>query len=356
MSEHHDFVMGNTATEIPFRPKNIFPVCSHPECPQFRDESFKRLSHDIQTQDKPFNNNSAYRKHMRDQHNESLYPCDVEGCPRKGRQGYFREKDLLNHHQRAHSEVSKHSKTEQDLSGPPTSSSPRSSIHSDTDTDKAQSRAQNAVPATAKADSSTTEMITWPALEPEDYDSWDDEWHHSGSEDDLLEAHWVPTDGDFEADVLRATGNNAEVAARLMEQLHDIFRKERSLVLGFWQAGSYKRAGNPGDSPAGTPGDWDNSHDSPTGQNSNDRQPKRQKMDGGKDGQGGGNNPGGGNGGGDRRNSKAGTAGTPYSIPLACPFNKRDPRKYCGSSRSPAGKNFEYRTCETPFYYDQRFK
>jgi hypothetical protein len=82
-----------------------FPVCTHSDCPQYRDESFKRLPRAIQKQNKPFDSQSAYAKHMREEHNDSTFPCDVLGCQRVGRKGYFREKDLLRHRSEQHPEA-----------------------------------------------------------------------------------------------------------------------------------------------------------------------------------------------------------------------------------------------------------
>jgi len=84
------------------RLKYAFPVCSHPGCQFYRDETFKELPRGLQAQRKPFHSQSAYTKHMRDEHNECPFPCDVLGCHRVGRKGYFREKDLLSHRREHH--------------------------------------------------------------------------------------------------------------------------------------------------------------------------------------------------------------------------------------------------------------
>ncbi|CAG8957837.1 hypothetical protein HYFRA_00000177 [Hymenoscyphus fraxineus] len=84
--------------------KYSFPVCSYPECPEYRDESFTKMSRKEQDQNKPFSSRSAYTKHMREAHNETPYPCDVPGCLRVGRKGYFREKDLIKHRKDEHPE------------------------------------------------------------------------------------------------------------------------------------------------------------------------------------------------------------------------------------------------------------
>ena len=92
---HHDFEDADKNTWS-------FPVCSHPECPQYRDEKFKKLHHSAQMKDKPFNKQSDYTKHMREEHNECEFPCDISGCARVGRCGYFRRKDMMKHRKEQH--------------------------------------------------------------------------------------------------------------------------------------------------------------------------------------------------------------------------------------------------------------
>ena len=103
---HHEMDDDSAMTES--RLKYSFPVCSHPECPHYRDEAFKHLPRSIQAEKKPFNSQSAYTKHMRDEHNECSFPCDVQGCGRVGRRGYFREKDLLSHRRHEHPDAPKY--------------------------------------------------------------------------------------------------------------------------------------------------------------------------------------------------------------------------------------------------------
>lgn len=88
------------------RLKYNMPICPHPDCPGFRDETFKQQSRQVQQADKPFASQSAFTKHMRDEHNECAFPCDVAGCERVGRLGYFREKDLLKHRRAQHPDAS----------------------------------------------------------------------------------------------------------------------------------------------------------------------------------------------------------------------------------------------------------
>ncbi|PVH83877.1 hypothetical protein DL98DRAFT_104933 [Cadophora sp. DSE1049] len=85
---------------------NNFPTCPHSDCPGFRDDTFKQQSRKIQHAGKPFATQSAFTKHTRDTHNECIFPCDVAGCERVGRLGYFREKDLLKHRRAQHPDAS----------------------------------------------------------------------------------------------------------------------------------------------------------------------------------------------------------------------------------------------------------
>ena len=84
------------------RIKYKVPICPHPDCPEFRNETFKQQLRQVQQANKPFASQSAFTKHMRDEHNECTFPCDVAGCERVGRRGYFREKDLLKHRRTQH--------------------------------------------------------------------------------------------------------------------------------------------------------------------------------------------------------------------------------------------------------------
>jgi hypothetical protein len=79
-----------------------FPVCTHLECPQYRSAAFQELPLSAKKLQAPFQKQSEYTRHMRDEHNECTYPCDILGCSRIGRKGYFREKDLIKHRQQEH--------------------------------------------------------------------------------------------------------------------------------------------------------------------------------------------------------------------------------------------------------------
>jgi hypothetical protein len=105
---YHHLEMDDERTGAESRLKYTFPVCSHYGCPQYRDMAFLQLPRKSQAENKPFNSQSAYTKHMRDEHNECTFPCDVPGCSRIGRRGYFREKDLLNHRRQEHPDAPKY--------------------------------------------------------------------------------------------------------------------------------------------------------------------------------------------------------------------------------------------------------
>jgi len=112
---YHHLELDDQITAAEARLKYVFPVCSHPECPQFRDEGFKQLPRLTQAKRKPFASQSAYTKHMRDEHNECIFPCNVSGCTRVGRRGYFREKDLLNHRRQEHPDAPKYAVPKREL-------------------------------------------------------------------------------------------------------------------------------------------------------------------------------------------------------------------------------------------------
>ncbi|KUJ13146.1 uncharacterized protein LY89DRAFT_651228 [Mollisia scopiformis] len=77
-----------------------FPVCSHADCAFYRNEAFAKSEN--AEDNKPFASQSAYTRHMREEHNESPFPCTISGCNRIGKKGYFREKDLRLHHLKEH--------------------------------------------------------------------------------------------------------------------------------------------------------------------------------------------------------------------------------------------------------------
>ncbi|KAF4614320.1 hypothetical protein G7Y89_g15417 [Cudoniella acicularis] len=96
------------------RRQYLFPICSFSDCPQYRDHSFNQLPLSVREKEKPFPSQSAYTKHMREEHNYCPFPCDVGGCDRVGRRGYFREKDLIKHRQQDHPDSSPYTATKRE--------------------------------------------------------------------------------------------------------------------------------------------------------------------------------------------------------------------------------------------------
>jgi hypothetical protein len=178
-----------------------------------------------------------------------------------------------------------------------------------------------------------------------------EECEFDDSEDDSFEERWVPTDEAFEASILRTTGNNLDLAARLIPQLYEMFQQEESFVVGFWETCYRTRVGNPYDQGAGMPGGWGEPFSSNTGQNTN--LGKRQRENEEENSQGDDNQDG--DRDGDGSNTKGCGAGDSKPLPFACPFNKKYPSIYDRFYRSPNGKG-EYSTCESGFDTYQRFK
>ena len=113
---YHHLEMNDESTEdSTSRLAYSFPMCTHPDCPHYRDEAFKTLPRSIQKTNKPFPTQSAYTKHMREEHNECPFPCDVQGCDRVGRRGYFREKDMIKHRRQSHLDAPPYQPSERDL-------------------------------------------------------------------------------------------------------------------------------------------------------------------------------------------------------------------------------------------------
>ncbi|KAI1328038.1 hypothetical protein F5Y16DRAFT_164123 [Xylariaceae sp. FL0255] len=80
-------------------------TCPHLGCDSYRDEEFRSLPWKVQEEQRPFQKQSDFNKHMREVHQQSAFPCRVAGCERIGRKGYMREKDLMNHITKEHPEA-----------------------------------------------------------------------------------------------------------------------------------------------------------------------------------------------------------------------------------------------------------
>jgi uncharacterized Zn-finger protein len=114
---HHLETNDDSAKALASRPglKYSFPVCPHPDCSYYRDDSFKTLPRSTQKVSKPFPTQGAFTKHMRDEHNECTFPCDIQGCDRVGRRGYFREKDLIKHRKQSHPDAPSYQPSQREL-------------------------------------------------------------------------------------------------------------------------------------------------------------------------------------------------------------------------------------------------
>jgi hypothetical protein len=116
---YHHHEVDEPVTGLPSKPKSrlrySFPVCPHLGCPHYRDEAFKQLPRSVQQETKPFSSMSVYTKHMREEHDECSFPCDVSGCNRVGWRGYFREKDLMRHRKEQHPDAPTYHASKRDL-------------------------------------------------------------------------------------------------------------------------------------------------------------------------------------------------------------------------------------------------
>jgi len=68
----------------------------------YRGPEFQQLPRSAKEAGKPFATQSEYTKHMREEHEQCPFNCDIAGCARTGRRGYFREKDLIKHRYEQH--------------------------------------------------------------------------------------------------------------------------------------------------------------------------------------------------------------------------------------------------------------
>lgn len=95
---------------------------------------------------------------------------------------------------------------------------------------------------------------TFAGFSADEDDELDDEESSFESEEDSFEERWIPTDEGLETSVLRATGNNLSLAARLIPPLHEMFQQEKSSVVGFWEPCYRQKAGNSYDQDSGEQG------------------------------------------------------------------------------------------------------
>ncbi|KAI8960874.1 hypothetical protein F5Y11DRAFT_367117 [Daldinia sp. FL1419] len=77
-------------------------ICPYVGCEYHRGKEYITLSRDVRKEQRPFNKESDYKKHLKYVHGEAPFSCQVAGCDRAGRKGYLREKDLIKHFARQH--------------------------------------------------------------------------------------------------------------------------------------------------------------------------------------------------------------------------------------------------------------
>lgn len=83
-------------------------LCPHSDCPKYREPDFFDLPYETQRESRPFGNLKEFTQHMRTDHDDTPYPCDVRGCLRVRGKGYIRKVDLIKHRKREHPEVPKY--------------------------------------------------------------------------------------------------------------------------------------------------------------------------------------------------------------------------------------------------------
>jgi hypothetical protein len=104
---YHNIESGNESDEDQFQtpPRKIKTIlkCPHETCsypnamsPQSDQPLSSGMSRTFQTR-------SEFTKHLREVHDESLFPCTEFGCTRVSGKGFFRKRDLVNHVKEHHS-------------------------------------------------------------------------------------------------------------------------------------------------------------------------------------------------------------------------------------------------------------
>ncbi|KAI1495296.1 hypothetical protein F5X96DRAFT_3653 [Biscogniauxia mediterranea] len=92
-------------------PSYYFPVydlmttCPVPHCELAGGEDFFNLEWTVQRQLSAFRTFRGYRKHMKEIHEETPFPCTVPDCNKIGANGYLHEKNLMKHLADSHPEA-----------------------------------------------------------------------------------------------------------------------------------------------------------------------------------------------------------------------------------------------------------
>lgn len=90
------------------RPKKRVPSCPREGC-EYHQKKKPMASGGEEDDDgdddagKAFATQMEFTRHMREVHNESLYPCTERSCDRLGGKGFFRKKDWVKHRRDCHS-------------------------------------------------------------------------------------------------------------------------------------------------------------------------------------------------------------------------------------------------------------
>ena len=77
-------------------------TCHFETCEYYRGPEFTELDYAQQERNRPFNKQSEYTMHMRQEHNWSPYPCRVSGCDKLDAKGYFSISALEKHYKEKH--------------------------------------------------------------------------------------------------------------------------------------------------------------------------------------------------------------------------------------------------------------
>ncbi len=84
-----------------FRPRRTrmlhIPVCHFESCEYYRGPEFKDLDIGQQEKNRPFDKQSDYTAHMKEEHDWSPYPCKVPGCTKLDGKGFFSTTALEKH-------------------------------------------------------------------------------------------------------------------------------------------------------------------------------------------------------------------------------------------------------------------
>ncbi|KAI0535381.1 hypothetical protein GGR58DRAFT_479319 [Xylaria digitata] len=65
------------------------PVCHNKNCEYYRGPEFKELGIGEQEKNRPFEKQSDYTQHMKNEHDWSPHPCTVPGCSKVNGKGFF---------------------------------------------------------------------------------------------------------------------------------------------------------------------------------------------------------------------------------------------------------------------------